>query len=208
MWEMKELAKATWRATFINTILCQSNFSAMRIHILITMLLASTQEMMGDSANIFHDVANFLSDNGFKYVSIKGPICCHFRGLSKAIVERRDTFLRWYNSYPMDHHNFHMDTELLMINTLEEVTMDVLLDVAMKKVQRTVIVILNPSKGQMSAFRQKLQGHKTNSLFYMVIVDQVAIQWYQVITLKSGYALGNLEFVSNSYQIKENKGEF
>ena len=177
----------------------------MRIHILITML-ASAQGMMCASSNIFQEVANFLSDNGLKYVSIKGKTCCHYRGLSKAIVERGATFLRFFNSldYSEEQYSVHVDAELLLINSLEEVSLDLLSDLTRKKVQRTVIVVQNTSKeGQMLALRQKLQALNRNTLFYLVMVDQSCTRWYQVITLKSGYVLDDMKFVSNSYQIKE-----
>ena len=180
--------------------------SMMRIHVMIT-IMALTQEVMSVSASMFQDVANFLSDNGLKYVSIKGRTCCHYRGLLKAIVERQYTFLRFYKSYeyPEERYNyFHVDAELLLMNSIEEISSELLLNVASKKVQRTVIVVQNPSnESQMSYLKQNLQAQNTNSFFYLVINYQSSTRWYQVISLESGYSLNDLEFASNSYHVKE-----
>ena len=179
----------------------------MRIYIVIIML-ALPQDMIFNvaSLSIYEEVANFLSDNGFRYVSIMGVTCCSYQGISKNLLKKGETFLRFHQAlkYPEERYNFHVDAEVLLMRSIGEVNMDLLLELTHKKVQRTVVVVERPSsESMMPVFRQKLQALKTNSFFYLAMVYQSTTIWYQVITLKSGYSLDEVKFVPNSYQVKE-----
>ena len=156
----------------------------------------------GVSRDVDDEVAMFLADNGLKYVNLVGFTSSRCQDIAK----KGETFLRFLDAsqYLEMGYNFHMDADVILIGSIEEVNLDLIMALTKDKIQRTLIVVQQQSsESKMSVFRQALQNMKMNSIFYLLIFHPTDTVWYQAITLKSGYALEELEFAPNSYLLKE-----
>ena len=156
---------------------------------------------VSSSPGINVQVATFLSDNGMKYVTLRGILPWHhYQGLLVAIARKGSAFLRTSDT----KHSFHMDAQVFVVSSLADVSLDLLTNITLNKVQKTVIVSQTSSNAnKMAEWTPQLQSMKHNSLFYLAIPNLHGTLWYQIITLNAGYSLTKLTFHSVSYLIKE-----
>jgi hypothetical protein len=161
------------------------------------------------NATIQEEMQMFLADNGLKYVTLIENSTTPSATKSKmawAIVKGRTSYVQSLNMneyrerYTFQFHDvqvFIVDFQKDNIHTLLQV-------ITQAPVQSSVIYIKSLlGDSYIAELKKALDEFQLDSLFYLAVSSEYAVKWYQVITLKSGYAITKQIFFPSSFQTIE-----
>jgi hypothetical protein len=160
-------------------------------------------------ATIQEEMQMFLADNGFKYVTViensTTPSATKSK-MSWAIVKGRTSYIQsvTMNEYRERYtFQFH-DVQVFTVEFQKDYFHTLLQVITQAPVQSSVICIKSVwGDSEVAELKNALNEFKHDSLFYLAVSSEHNIKWYQVITLKSGYAMTKLKFSLASFQIIE-----
>jgi hypothetical protein len=156
---------------------------------------------------IQEEMQMFLADNGLKYVTLIENSTTPSATKSKmawAIVKGRTSYVQslTMNEY-RERYTFQFRDFQVFIVDFEKDNIHTFLEVITQApVQSSVICIKSHwGDSEVAELKNALDEFKLDSLFYLAVSLEHNNKWYQVITLKSGYAITKIKFSSASFQI-------
>jgi hypothetical protein len=161
------------------------------------------------SISMQEEIQRFLAGNGFKYVSlIENSTTPSFTmtkmtlAIAKSVTSYMKTltmneYLKKYTFKFLDLQVFILDFGRDDINTF-------LRAITQAPVMSSVIWIKSIwTNSEETTFKMLLSELENYSLFYVVVSTEHGVKWYQVITLKSGYAMTELKFFEGTFKLIE-----
>ena len=171
-------------------------------HIFFSFLIVLQGKSVWCDSNVNDQVASFLHDNGFRFITLNGLFTWHHdQKLFDAL--RKHVYIRAHAETSRTACS-DIDVQVFVVRSLHEISSKMLEQVSKNNVQRTLIL----SQTSLNAIenlelRQKLQSMNCNSLFYLATMNKDTVLWHQLFTMKGGYSLTNLAFHSGSHLISE-----
>jgi hypothetical protein len=183
--------------------------------IIISFTTAITHNTM-ENTTIQEAMHRFLNDNGFKYIYLVENSTSLSTLLSSSSVTKVNmawTILRGGTSYmqalTMDEYIktyiFKFQDVVVFIMDINKDNITTFLHAITQAPMRSSILCIKSiwTDSQESYFKRTLNKLKLDSLFYLAVSRKHKVKWYQVITLKSGYAMTELKFSLDTFQIIE-----
>jgi hypothetical protein len=155
------------------------------------------------------DVPKFLSDNGFKFVTLIENSTMPSQTMSKItgdIVKRGTSRVRTstMNAHMTNYAYNFIDANIFLYDIQNDDVQTFLLYVSLAPVRSSVIVTKYLwTESMMIILRRNLDLFRLNALFYFVLSSHQGVTWYQVTTLKSGFSMTELIFSLENGQIVE-----
>jgi hypothetical protein len=161
------------------------------------------------NTSIEEEMQMFLADNGFKYITMVDNATRPSETKSKiirTISKRRTSYIRSLpiNDYQEKYTFRHLDSHIFIMNVNNDEITIYLHMITQAPVQSSVICIKSLwGESEKNKLKSALGDFKLDSLFYLAVSLENNIKWYQIITLKSGFAITELKFSLTSFQIIE-----
>lgn len=96
------------------------------------------------------------------------------------------------------------DLHLFICNLQKDDIKSFLLAMSMLPVRSSILYTTSQwSKSEETLVEAQLQGLAKQSMFYLAVPSTSGVNWYQVLTLRSGYAMNKLQFFWESSKIIE-----
>jgi hypothetical protein len=155
------------------------------------------------------DVPKFLSDNGFKFVTLIENSTMPSQTMSKItgdIVKRGTSRVRTstMNAHMTNYAYNFIDANIFIYDIQNDDLQTFLHYVSLAPVRSSVIVTKYLwTESMMIILRRNLDLFRLNALFYFVLSSHQGVTWYQVTTLKSGFSMTELIFSLENGQIVE-----
>jgi hypothetical protein len=161
------------------------------------------------SQTIQEGVQRFLDNNGFKYISLiensSLPSETNVK-MTRAIVKGGTSFMQSMTLYKyLETYTFTFLGTHIFILDVEKDNVDTFLQAITKAPVRSSVICVKSvwTDKEKANFQSSLKNHGLDAFFYFVVMSEHDFTWYQIITLKSGYAMTNLKFYPGSFQMVE-----
>jgi hypothetical protein len=155
------------------------------------------------------NVHTFLSDNGFKFVTMIENSTMPSQTMSKITQDIVKCSTSHFRTTTMNAHrtnyafNF-MDAHIFIFDIQNDDIQTFLHIVSLTPVRSSVIVMNYLwTESMMTIFKSNLYSFRSDALFYIVLSSHHGVTWHQVIILKSGFSMTELRFSLENGQIVE-----
>jgi hypothetical protein len=180
---------------------------------LIVLAIASletvTTERLAEIATIQLDLHKFLSDNGFKFVTLIENSTMPSQTMSTVtqdIVKRRTSRVRTstMNAH-MTNYAFNFIDAHIFIYDIQNDDVQTFLRIASLTPVRSSIIVMKYlwTASMMTIFKTYLDLFRLDAFFYILLSSHQGVTWFQVITLKSGFSMTRLRFPLENFRILE-----
>jgi hypothetical protein len=182
-------------------------------HLIVLAIACSgtvTSEKWTETAIFQLDVAKFLSDNGFKFVTMIENSTMPSQTMSKLtqdIVKHGTSRVQTstINTHMINYAFNFMDTNIFIYDIQNDNIQTFFSIISLTPVRSSVIIMKYLwTKSMMTILKRNLELFRLDALFYIVLSSHQGVTWHQVITLKSGFSMTELRFSLGNGQIVEN----
>ena len=173
--------------------------------ILLTFVFLLSLPINAKTHSIVDEVVNVLSANGLRRITI----VYHQNGghsvmvtsdhllpsLLDALSKSREFYMRAVSANEYDkvsQEDFHIFPSISLSNNLSE-----LAKVVSKTKVKMSLVVLDGKNQNVVDLCEAFAKRKQNFFFYAVTVFEKELQWFQVVTMKTGYSINKIQFLEH-----------
>jgi hypothetical protein len=179
------------------------------IYLLIFCGEAARSHNATKGTDIQEDMQRFLSNNGFKYVTFIENSTSPSETMVKmvrTIAQAGTSYLQTLTmyEYPKTYTFQFLDVQVFIMDVQNDDIYSFLHAISQAPVRSSVLCTKSAwTDSEETYFKKTLAEFKHDSFFYLAVSSEVMVNWFQVITLKSGYSMTKLKFSPNTFQMIE-----